>query len=196
MTDATSSATPESAAPQPLSSAPTQTPSATSANPAGTAPDGKAAEPEPTDELVTTRHTVTLSDGQVLDYSATTGRLVLREAVSYTHLDVYKRQHPEMPRATWTNTTSETGRNVPVPRNAIGNGPTSRLTLSLIHISASSGPAMSRPAAWVEAAAAARVDGIPESSRSPAAHAAERSTTLAIRLSQNNSCLLYTSRCV
>ena len=81
MTDATSSATPESAAPQPLSSAPTQTPSATSANPAGTAPDGKAAEPEPTDELVTTRHTVTLSDGQVLDYSATTGRLVLREEV-------------------------------------------------------------------------------------------------------------------
>ena len=81
MTDATSSATPEPAAPQPASSAPTHTPSATSANPAGAAPDGKVAEPEPTDELVTTRHTVTLSDGQVLDYSATTGRLVLREEV-------------------------------------------------------------------------------------------------------------------
>ena len=66
MTDATTPANPE-----------TETP----ATPVGTKPDGKTPEAEPTDELVTTRHTVTLSTDHVLDYTATTGRLVLREEV-------------------------------------------------------------------------------------------------------------------
>jgi len=49
--------------------------------PAAEAPTPAATDPEPTDELVTTRHTVTAADGRVLDYTATTGRLVLREEV-------------------------------------------------------------------------------------------------------------------
>src|SRR5690606_31528270 len=37
--------------------------------------------PEPVDELVVTRHTVTTADGTELRYTATCGRLVLREEV-------------------------------------------------------------------------------------------------------------------
>ena len=72
MTDATTPA-----------SSPTSTPppAATNAPTSESKPEGKAPEPEPTDELVSTRHTVTAEGGRVLDYTATTGRLVLREEV-------------------------------------------------------------------------------------------------------------------
>ncbi len=72
MTDATTPA-----------SSPTSTPppAATNASTSESKPEGKAPEPEPTDELVSTRHTVTAEGGRVLDYTATTGRLVLREEV-------------------------------------------------------------------------------------------------------------------
>ncbi len=72
MTDATTPA-----------SSPTSTPppAATNAPISQSKPNVTAPEPEPTDELVSTRHTVTVEGGRVLDYTATTGRLVLREEV-------------------------------------------------------------------------------------------------------------------
>jgi carboxypeptidase C (cathepsin A) len=50
-------------------------------NTADTLKDGKNGKvPEPTDDLVTTRHTLTIP-GRTLDYTATTGRVVLRKEV-------------------------------------------------------------------------------------------------------------------
>ena len=44
----------------------------------GERPDADAAAREPTDDLVTTRHSITLADGE-LSYTATSGRIVLRQ---------------------------------------------------------------------------------------------------------------------
>src|SRR5690606_32975432 len=43
------------------------------------APDGAGTPPEPQDELVVTRHTVRTADGRELRYTATSGRMVLRQ---------------------------------------------------------------------------------------------------------------------
>ncbi len=69
------------AAPDPGGAGTTRPADPAGAQPATTAPAGPGGPtPEPTDELVTTRHTVSVGSGQ-LSYTAQTGRIVLREEV-------------------------------------------------------------------------------------------------------------------